>query len=170
MSLKAQDVTRFPVPAMNVRRQPSVDWPILRLALLGDIPELVEVEGQAFPSRTPSEAAWRGVIGSRGASVVVAEDYRELLGVYVLLFNEQTLLARLQFIAVAGAWKRCGIGRVLVQDAIVRSVARGATLLRSDGSVNDDASAALLQHLGFIPQGRSGIAKDTVRFELKLVG
>jgi ribosomal-protein-alanine N-acetyltransferase len=147
-------------------------WPILRLALLADIPELLSIESTSFAGDIISEDSWRGLIGSAAASVVVAEDPRGLVGDYVLLFNRKSSAARLYTIAVAPEWRGRGVARLMSQDAIVRSIGRGATYLRLETPAENRQAQRLFDNLGFRPFKRvPNLNRETVaavRYELKL--
>lgn len=148
-------------------------WPILRQAMLADIPELVAMENEASPDDVISKRSWRGLIGS-AAAVIVAEDFRELLGDYVLLLNRRTEIARLYSISVAQEYRHRGIAKLLTQDAIVRSLARGATHLRLTIRADDLKAQSLFTGLGFIPFKREPNnyqdGAEAIRLERRLIG
>jgi hypothetical protein len=104
LSLRAADLWLAPQPQGSFHNRAfSTSWPILRQALFGDIPELLDLEKACFPGDIISDRSWRGLIASPAAKVAVAENLHGLFGDYVVLFNARTSVARLYSIAVAPA-------------------------------------------------------------------
>jgi ribosomal protein S18 acetylase RimI-like enzyme len=134
----------------------------------------LEIEYAAFSGDMISPRSWRELMGSDAASVIVAEDARHVFGDYVTLFNARTTIARLYSIAVAEDWRQRGMAKLMTQDAIVRSIARGATRLRLETRADNAKAQRLFEGLGFIAfdrvHGHYEDGTEAVRYERRLVG
>ena len=149
-------------------------WPHLRRAKPADIPALLDIEYTAFSGDVISPRSWRDMIGSDIASVIVAEDGHQVFGDYVTLFNARTAVARLYSIAVAEDWRQRGIAKLMMQDAIVRSIARGATRLCLETRADNAKAHKLFEGLGFVAldrvPGHYEDGAEAVRYERRLLG
>lgn len=124
-------------------------WPSLRIATPADISALAELEQNVFDSDRISRRSWRKLVASSSAKVVLGEALGELCGSYVLLFSTRTSVARLYSIAVGRKWRRRGVARLMLEDAIVRAICRGATRLRLETRADNHRAQALFESLGF---------------------
>lgn len=124
-------------------------WPSLRIATPADIPALLDLEQNVFDGDRISRRSWQRLVASRSANVVVGEALGELCGAYVMLLSARTSVARLYSIAVGKNWRRRGVARLLLEDAVVRAICRGATHLRLETRADNHKAQTLFESLGF---------------------
>lgn len=134
---------RLPAPPRNVR-----------VATPEDIPTLVRLENQSFPTDRLSSRNFRYML-SKGKAVTVVETDRagEIRGYAMVLFHRGTPLARLYSIAVAPRWRGKGIGRVLMRAAEEAARERDAAYMRLEVRADDKETQEFYKRLGYRPFG-----------------
>jgi ribosomal-protein-alanine N-acetyltransferase len=111
----------------------------IRPARATDLDALVALELAAFDQDRISRRAFRGLIGSASAEVLVAEEAGSVVGCCVVLWRANSRKARLYSIAAAPG--RTGVGRLLLAAAERAALASGAATLRLE--VREDNGRAL---------------------------
>ena len=107
------------------------------------------IQAASIRRRSDLAAQLADLVASPSANVVLGEALGELCGNYVLLFSARTSVARLYSIAVGKKWRRRGVARLMLEDAIVRAICRGATRLRLETRADNHRAQALFESLGF---------------------
>ena len=127
---------------------------ITRLATADDIPALVRLENQSFPTDRLSQRNFRYML-SKGNGVTLVETDREgeIRGYALVLFHRGTPLARLYSIAVAPRWRGKGIGRVLMKAAEDAARERDAAYMRLEVRADDIETQDFYKRLGYRPFG-----------------
>ena len=115
----------------------------LRLACEQDIGALSQLEQSAFAGDRISRRSWRGLIASASATVTLARQHSGIVGASVLLHSERTSVARLYSIAVDPGARGQGVAWMLLEAAIERARAAGASVLRLETRVDNEAAQSL---------------------------
>ena len=119
---------------------------IVRTARHGDLADLLELFAQLHEDDQPAPSVlatqwnvWGRVLGQEGRVVLLAEDEDEdegvLLGAADLLTvpnitHDGRPWAIVERVVVTRAWRRQGVGRLLMQEAIRRATAAGCYMLQ----------------------------------------
>lgn len=119
----------------------------IRPALVSDIAELAAVENAVFEADRISRKAFRGMVGSPSAALLVACDGPALAGYSAVLFRAGSRKARLYSLAAAPG--RTGIGSQLLQAAEAAAAARGCTALRLEVRADNARAIALYERSGY---------------------
>jgi ribosomal protein S18 acetylase RimI-like enzyme len=125
--------------------------PQVRPATLGDLDALLALEQASFHGDRISRRQFRYLLTRGHAQTLVALDPAGfgLLGYVMLLFSRGTSLARLYSIAVSGAARGHGVGRLLVQAAEAEAARNGCADLRLEVRRDNTASLALFRGMGY---------------------
>lgn len=113
-----------------------------------DLAELVSLDRTCFGARAWSSAQWRDLVGSPGWRITVARDARQLVAVSVLLPGAPR--AYLASLAVAPVWRRRGLGRLLLHDAVSGASAAGARWLLLEVDADNRDAQRLYRSDGFV--------------------
>jgi ribosomal protein S18 acetylase RimI-like enzyme len=142
----------------------------IRPARASDLDALVAVEDAVFAEDRISRRAFRGLIASRSAEVLVAEEAGRVVGCCVVLSRAGSRRARLYSIAAAPG--RSGVGRPLLAAAERAAAAGGAATLRLEVREDNLRAVRLYEASGYRPFGRfDGYYADgapALRFEKPL--
>lgn len=124
----------------------------IRLATAEDVPALVRLENQSFPTDRLSQRNFRYML-SKGNAVTLVETDRdgEIRGYALVLFHRGTPLARLYSVAVAPHWRGKGIGRTLMKAAEEAARDRDAAYLRLEVRADDKDTQEFYKRLGYRP-------------------
>ncbi len=127
------------------------DVPRVRPATLADLDALLALEQASFHGDRISRRQFRYLLTRGHAQTLVALDPSGsgLLGYVMLLFSRGTSLARLYSIAVSGAARGQGVGRLLVQAAEAEAALNGCADLRLEVRRDNAASLALFRGMGY---------------------
>lgn len=127
---------------------------VIRMATADDIPALVRLENQSFPTDRLSQRNFRYML-SKGSGVTLVETDRdgEIRGYALVLFHRGTPLARLYSIAVAPRWRGKGIGRLLMKAAEEAARERDAAYMRLEVRADDVDTQEFYKRLGYRPFG-----------------
>jgi len=120
-----------------------------RIALPGDLSQLVALEQLSFDSDRISRRQFRHLLSKANAAVLVKECDSQLLGEVVVLFNRATSTARIYSIAVAPRARGQGIARQLVQVAEATAWEHRRAWMRLEVRKDNAASIALFESLGY---------------------
>jgi ribosomal protein S18 acetylase RimI-like enzyme len=133
-----------------------------RQALFALFAGIVE-RGEGFPQAPPlTDAEFDAAWGTGARLVVVARSGQALAGAYALKAN---FAGRAGHIANAGyvvdpAWRRRGVGRVLVEDSLARAAALGFDAMQYNQVLASNPARQLYEELGFEVTGRVPDAVD----------
>lgn len=139
-------------PRDNDRRVPVAAPPtVVREAVISDVDALVALEQASFHGDRISRRQFRYLLTRGHARTLVAPEPtgQGLLGYVMVLFSRGTSLARLYSIAVSGAARGLGLGRLLVRAAEEEAVANGCADLRLEVRRDNIASLALFHGMGY---------------------
>jgi ribosomal-protein-alanine N-acetyltransferase len=128
--------------------------PLIHRANASHLSALVELEFSCFRYDRISQRSWRDLLNSPAAIVMVAEDRDTIIGSYVLLLNARTSVARLYSLAVAPEARQRKVAQMLIEDAIDKAPARGASILRLETRFDNEAAQKLFEKTGFRTLGR----------------
>lgn len=143
-------------------------------ASLADINALVLLEQQCFSTDLLTSRQWRYMLTKANASVLVcrAAD-QKVVGYVLILYNNNTAVARLYSIAVTMAARRLGIGKQLLKAAERTARERGRAYLRLEIRLDNIASLRLFESLGYKHFGHYDAyyedRMDAARYEKLLV-
>ncbi|WP_394790918.1 GNAT family N-acetyltransferase/peptidase C39 family protein [Rhodoferax sp.] len=144
----------------------------LRTAGTQDLPALVQLEQSAFSGDRISTRSWRSLVCSASASVTIASTADGVAGASVLLHGARSSVARLYSIAVDPAARGQGVARRLLEAAIERARAVGASVLRLETRADNRAAQALFTRYGFTPLDRKpgyyADGMDALRYQASL--
>ena len=139
-----------------------------------DIGALSQLEQSAFAGDRVSRRSWRGLIASASATVTLARQRSGIVGASVLLHSERTSVARLYSIAVDPGARGQGLARMLLEAAIEQARAAGASVLRLETRVDNEAAQSLFRRHGFAPLDRKPAyyddGTDALRLQKSLFG
>lgn len=146
---------------------------MIRPATPEDIDALVAIENLCFETDRLSRRSFRHMITKAHAALLLEEAKGTVRGYVLVLFNAGTSLARMYSIAVDPAQRSQGIGRQLMQAAEQAALAQDCVTLRLEVRVDNAASIALYESMGY---RRFGFYDDyyedhmdALRYEKRLV-
>ena len=118
----------------------------LRLFIESDLPQVLEIEQASFPSPWKGEFFLKELHHSHGWSWV-AEKKDAIVGYLCGWFvtDEGEILK----VAVHPSYRRCGVGKLLVEEAIVIAGQRGVRALHLEVQVSNAPAIALYKLCGF---------------------
>lgn len=127
---------------------------VIRPAEPEDIPELLKIENQSFPTDRLSPRSFRYMLSKGNAATLVETDRGgEIRGYAMVLFHRGTPLARLYSIAVAPRFRGRGVGRALMKAAEDAARDRAAAYLRLEVRAEDKETQEFYKRLGYKPFG-----------------
>jgi [ribosomal protein S18]-alanine N-acetyltransferase len=129
----------------------------LRDAVEADLHSLFELDQVCFPAGIAySRSEFRFLLTSSRTIRIVAEDDAFLAGFAIVQTGRLRgrRIDHLVTIDVAPAFRRHGIGRMLMDEILTRLITAGADLLRLEVAVNNAEALAFYSNLGFDPIGR----------------
>ncbi|MFA5627068.1 MAG: GNAT family N-acetyltransferase/peptidase C39 family protein [Thiohalomonadaceae bacterium] len=146
---------------------------MIRPATLDDVAALVEIENQCFAMDRLSRRSFRHMITKAHADLLLLEEGQMICGYVLLLFNSGTSLARMYSIAVRPACRGRGMGRQLMLAAEQAALARDCIVLRLEVRMDNAASIALYQSMGYRRFGFYDAyyedQMDALRYEKRLI-
>ncbi len=123
---------------------------MIRKAVRGDLPQLAEIETQAFASDRLSQRALARHLRSPSANLLVAVAADGKVDAYaLLLFRRKAAVARLYSLAVDRAARGQGLARRLIAAAEAAAASRGACILRLEVRVDNRLAIRLYEELGY---------------------
>ncbi|MFN4282894.1 MAG: peptidase C39 family protein [Alphaproteobacteria bacterium] len=126
---------------------------VIRPAREEDIPALLMIEHQSFPTDRLSQRSFRYML-SKGKATTLVEadrDSGEVRGYAMVSYNRNTSLARLYSIAVAPRWRAKGVGRALLRAAEDAARERSAAYMRLEVRAEDKDTQAFYRSMGYKP-------------------
>jgi ribosomal protein S18 acetylase RimI-like enzyme len=122
---------------------------MIRDAVLTDVKALTELEERCFATDRMSERSFRHIL-TRGKAALVVDDRDGCLRGYALvLFHDNTSLARLYSICTLPEERGQGIARELLAASEERAMARGATRMRLEVHAGNTAAQKLYHEAGY---------------------
>ena len=118
-----------------------------RLAGPGDLPALFELDRMCFRRRAWSLRVWGEVVTLPEWTAVVVDGDDSLAGASVLLLA--TPVSWLASLAVHPGWRRRGLGRALVRDAVARARGASSRWLSLEVDCSQRAAVTLYRREGF---------------------
>jgi len=118
----------------------------LRLLVVSDLPAVIEIERASFPSPWKPES-FLNELNNPYARLVVAERTGQVIGYLCcwLVADEVQILD----VAVRPDYRRCGVGRLLLQDILTEARQNGACSASLEVRVSNQPAITLYQALGF---------------------
>jgi len=126
----------------------------LRPGVLSDLDALLSLEQRAFAGDRVSRRGFRRFLTSPRAALVVAVEDSLLVGYSLVLFRQESAIARLYSIAVAPEFSRRGIGTALLAAAEEAAIARERFVLRLEVHERNDRAIARYRKAGYALFGR----------------
>jgi ribosomal-protein-alanine N-acetyltransferase len=125
--------------------------PELRRALPADAAAIAEIARDALPERWSAQA-FRTELEARGGAGWVAVDERGRIVAYALAARVATEV-EIRSLAVAPAWRRCGLGRRLLAALLESQREAGASEVLLEVRRSNTAARRLYTGTGFEPRG-----------------
>lgn len=132
----------------------AVSPPVLRRARREDVPALAAFEERVFATDRISARSFRDFVEKPSASLFVAEAGGALAGYALVLFRAGTSVARLYSIAVAPAFSRRGIARMMLARVEEEARDHGALFLRLEVRADNMGAITLYRAAGYREFGR----------------
>jgi len=122
---------------------------VIRAALLTGIPALVALENRCFATDRLSERSFRHLLTRGKASLFVFDEDEQLRGYVLVLFHQNTSMARLYSLAVAPEGRGKGIARELLAISELDALEHGVVSMRLEVHINNSTAIALYHKLGY---------------------
>lgn len=122
----------------------------IRLAVLDDIQQLVDLEERSFTTDRIHSRQFRYLIKRQTAHVLVAIEEQKIVGYGLILIRQSTSLARLYSIAVDRTKQGHGIGQMLIDELERTALAKNRYIMRLEVRLNNPAQQ-LYRKLGYRP-------------------
>jgi ribosomal-protein-alanine acetyltransferase len=129
------------------------DLPIRR-ARRDDLDRLCELEKRCFSGDRLSRRSLAHMLRSEHADLLIADADEAPAGYVLNLYRSGTNLARLYSIAVAPAWRGCGLSAALLQAAEQHARERGCGFMRLEVRSDNHPAIALYERCGYHRFGR----------------
>jgi ribosomal protein S18 acetylase RimI-like enzyme len=126
----------------------------LRPGEISDLDALMALEQRVFPGDRISRRGFRRFLTSPRAALIVAVEDGVLVGYTLVLFRQESAVARLYSIAVAPESSRRGLGTALLTAAEEAAVARERFILRLEVHENNEKAIARYHKAGYTLFGR----------------
>ncbi|WP_338580785.1 GNAT family N-acetyltransferase/peptidase C39 family protein [Pseudomonas sp. MAG733B] len=120
-----------------------------RLAVLEDLPALLQLEEQCFITDRLNSRSFQWMITRANGQLLVAQHDKQLLGYAVVLFHRGTSLARLYSIAIAAQARGTGLGKQLLDRIEACAVEHDCAYLRLEVRIDNPAAIALYERNGY---------------------
>lgn len=122
---------------------------MIRPANLDDLPALIRLENQSFDSDRLSARNFKHLLKKGNASLLVDEHQNTLRGYVLVLFHQNTSMARMYSLAVDHAWRGHGVGKALIAASEKEALARGVVSMRLEVRLDNEAAQQLYHALGY---------------------
>jgi ribosomal protein S18 acetylase RimI-like enzyme len=116
----------------------------LRVAVVGDLPRLLQLEECCFAGDRISRRSFRRLLAAETSATLLGEQ-----GYVMLLFRSGSMLARIYSIAVDPRARGRGLGRVLVEQAEGVARARQRNTMQLEVRVDNEPAIRLYESLGY---------------------
>jgi [ribosomal protein S18]-alanine N-acetyltransferase len=123
----------------------------LRSMTAADVPAVLAIEYESY-SVPWSESTFRGLLRRRDAELIVAEADCRIVG-YAIFWTvlDQSELGN---VAVTPAWRRRGVGEILVAEVIRRTAEQGVREVFLEVRPSNEQARRLYERFGFTQVGR----------------
>ncbi len=146
---------------------------LLRSATLDDLSALVDLENRCFESPRLGRQQFRWMLVEANASLKVAEGDRQILGYTLVLFRQDSTLARLHTIATDPRARGNGIGQRLLETAEASAREHQCAYLRLEVCPETRQAVALFERNGYSSLGLLADFfpdhRDALRLEKRVV-
>ena len=122
---------------------------LMRPATLDDLSALAELEGRCFEATRLGRQQFRWMMVEANASLTVAEGDGRILGYALVLFRQDSTLARLHSIATDPRARGNGIGQRLLEAAEASAQDHRCAYLRLEVCPDDRQAVALFERNGY---------------------
>lgn len=128
---------------------PAAHAPGIRVAHLGDLEALLQLEEQSFPGDRLSRRSFRRFLQGTNDHLLVAEDAGVVVGYILLLRREGTRLARIYSICVSTAHRGRGLAELLIRAGEEAVLAAGSAYVRLEVRRDNETAIRLYRRLGY---------------------
>lgn len=122
---------------------------MIRPASSADTAALVGLENRCFEIDRLSERSFRHLLTRGKAAFFVYEEQQQLLGYALVLFHQNTSMARLYSLAVLPECRGRGVAAALMQASEAGALQRGVVSMRLEVHVDNSSAIALYRKLGY---------------------
>ena len=122
---------------------------LFRLAVMDDLPALLQLEEQCFTTDRLNSRSFQWMISRAHGQLLVAQVGEDLLGYAVVLFHRGTSLARLYSIAIAARARGNGLGKQLLDRVEACALEHDCAYLRLEVRIDNPAAIALYERNGY---------------------
>jgi len=122
---------------------------MIRSAVLGDVPFLVDLEQSSFAADRLTYRQFRYMLMRAKALTLVAELDGEIVGYVLVIFPRGGRVARIYSIAVSHKARSRGVGSALVDAAERRSLDIGRSLMKLEIRIDNHPSQKLFHRAGY---------------------
>lgn len=122
---------------------------MIRAATLADIPALVSLEQHCFSTDRLSARSFRHLLTRGHASLFVFDVQAQLQGYVLVLFHQNTSMARLYSLAVAPEGRGKGTGAALIAACEQDALEHGVVSMRLEVHINNAGAIDLYHRLGY---------------------
>jgi len=133
---------------------------LVRRATHDDIEAIVRIERAASKAPHWEQAQYTAILQQESRRILLVADAEgQVAGfaVAAVLLEE----AELENIAVSSVFRRSGVGKALLDDAVVWAIEHGAELMRLEVRAGNEAAQGLYRSFGFVRNGvRRGYYAD----------
>lgn len=136
----------------TLRASPSA--PAIRVARLGDLEAIVDIETSVFDGDQLSRRSIRRLLGVPTAVTVVADERDGLAGYAMIGFRRTSRLGRVFSLAVQPAHARRGVGAALLAGCEATAWGRGCTAVRLEVRGDNAPALRLYERTGYVCFGR----------------
>lgn len=128
--------------------------PLLRIRAVTetDLPELVRLDTQAFPSGPYPYFVLRQFLDAYGDHTLVLDDGANILG-YVLATAPNRDVSWILSLAITPGLQRQGLGRKMMDGILDHLRSEGVKEVRLTVEPDNDSAVVLYRSLGFTPEG-----------------
>lgn len=123
--------------------------PVFRLAVVEDLPALLQLEAQCFTTDRLTSRSFQWMITRAHGQLLVAQYGELLVGYAVVLFHRGTSLARLYSIAIAADARGNGLGKQLLEQIEACALEHDCAYLRLEVRTDNPAAIALYERNGY---------------------
>ena len=123
--------------------------PMIRRAERSDIPALLHLEQQSFETDRISERSFKHLLKRGKSTLLVYDASGSILGYSVILFRQNTSMARLYSLAVLAEARGKGIAAQLLATCEADALEHGVVSMRLEVNINNTAAIALYHKLGY---------------------
>ena len=122
---------------------------MIRKAQLSDLEALVALEQKCFSIDLLSKRSFHHFITKGKASLYVFEGEQSLLGYSLVLFHQNTSMARLYSLAVSPDARGKGVASALIDASEKDALVHGVVSMRLEVHVNNETAIELYKRLGY---------------------